>query len=258
MLTLLFCFLPFTIKKNTVAMPPTKRPVSATSANGIKRRRTNGATVVRVGSGSGGGGGAAKQALIPSSYPFAAASPTPPTTATATNHQLNDEFIRLLSNPRHKNKGIANSALKAHFGSQYPDLVPIINELTRTSRLTMSKLTSTKTGESEVYFSLLSVEEASKLRGLDASSKLVYQVIEASGNKGIWTVDVRIQTNIQQATLTKIFKVRDKICIQLYVLVLSYIIYPPVPCTNPATRNKSTHQTHQGCYGQNQKTIHAL
>lgn len=240
-------------------MPPTKRPVSATSANGIKRRRTNGATVVRVGSGSGGGGGgAAEPAHIPSTYPFAATSPTPPTIATATNHQLNDEFIRLLSNPRHKNKGIANSALKAHFGSQYPDLVPIINELTRTSRLTMSKLTSTKTGESEVYFSLLSVEEASKLRGLDASSKLVYQVIEASGNKGIWTVDVRIQTNIQQATLTKIFKVREKMCIQFYALVLSYIINLPVQCTNPATRNKSTHQTHQGCYGQNQKTIHAL
>ena len=61
-----------------------------------------------------------------------------------------------------------------------------------------------------MYFSLLSVEEASKLRGLDASSKMVYQVIEAAGNKGIWTVDVRVQTNIQQATLTKIFKVREE------------------------------------------------
>lgn len=74
----------------------------------------------------------------------------------------------------------------------------------------MSKLTNSKTGESEVYFSVLSVEEASKLQGLDASSKMVYQVIEASGNKGVWTVDVRLQTNIQQATLTKIFKVRDE------------------------------------------------
>jgi hypothetical protein len=39
---------------------------------------------------------------------------------------------------------------------------------------------------------------------------MVYQVIEAAGNKGIWTVDVRVQTNIQQATLTKIFKVSEE------------------------------------------------
>jgi len=57
-----------------------------------------------------------------------------------------------------------------------------------------------------VYFSLLSAEEATKLQGLDAPSKMVYQVIEASGNKGIWTVDIRNQTNILQVTLTKIFK----------------------------------------------------
>ena len=61
--------------------------------------------------------------------------------------------------------------------------------------------------DGEVYFSLLSSEEASKLAGLDIQSKMVYQVIEAAGTKGIWTVDIRVQTNIQQATLTKIFKV---------------------------------------------------
>lgn len=61
-------------------------------------------------------------------------------------------------------------------------------------------------GEAEVYFSILSSEEATKLQGLDAPSKMVYQVIEASGNKGIWTVDVRTETNIPQTTLTKIFK----------------------------------------------------
>jgi len=88
---------------------------------------------------------------------------------------------------------------------KYPSLVPIINELTRASRLTMSKGTN-YAGESEVYFSILSSEEATRLQGLDASSKMVYQVIESSGNKGIWTVDVRTQTNIPQTTLAKIFK----------------------------------------------------
>lgn len=124
---------------------------------------------------------------------------------TKTN-PLYDEFIQLLSNPEYKGRGIANSALKSHFDSKYPELVPVINELTRASRLTMSNGTASATGESEVYFSLLSAEEATKLQGLDAPSKMVYQVIESSGNKGIWTVDIRSQTNILQQTLTKIFK----------------------------------------------------
>ena len=115
---------------------------------------------------------------------------------------LRKEFLQLLSAPQHKGRGVANSALKSHFGDKYALLVPIINELTRVSRLTMSKAN----GETEVYFSLLSAAEASKMQGLDAHSKLVYQVIESAGNKGIWTVDIRVQTNIPQATLTKIFK----------------------------------------------------
>jgi len=71
----------------------------------------------------------------------------------------------------------------------------------------MSKGTSSiNPEETEVYFSLLTAEEATKLQGLDAQSKMVYQVVETSGNKGIWTVDIRVQTNIQQTALTKIFK----------------------------------------------------
>ena len=165
-------------------MPPTKRPiVKSASTNGVKRPRT----VIST--------GGAKR------------TPTPATTSTSSstteqNDALREEFITLLTSPEYKRKGISNSALKSHFGEKkYPRLVPIINELTRASRLNMSKM-----GD-EVYFSLLSSEEASKLAGLDVHSKMVYQVVEAAGNKGIWTVDIRVQTNIQQTTLQKIFKV---------------------------------------------------
>ena len=183
---------------STPIMPPTKRPiVTAATASGIKRKRPTpvvSATGVGVARGIG--------VAIKSEASSASSS-----TKNNSNGQLYEEFIELLSNPHYKGRGIANSVLKSHFESRYPELVPIINDLTRASRLTMSKLAS-KTGEAEVYFSLISAEEATKLQGLDAPSKMVYQVIEASGNKGIWTVDVRVQTNIQQATLTKIFKAR--------------------------------------------------
>jgi hypothetical protein len=188
-------------------MPPTKRPiVTAATANGIKRKRTlvgSAATgAARSNNGGGGGVGVAIKSEASSSSSSSSSS------SKSNNGELREEFIQLLSSAQYKGRGIANSVLKSHFESRYPELVPIINELTRSSRLTMSKLAS-KAGETaEVYFSLLSVEEATKLQGLDAPSKMVYQVIESSGNKGIWTVDVRVQTNIQQATLTKIFKVR--------------------------------------------------
>jgi len=178
-------------------MPPTKRPmiIKSASASGIKRRRTGGSVRVSTSSkGVGGGSAAARSPSASSSSPASKSNP------------LYDEFIQLLSHPDYKGKGIANSALKAHFGEErYPNLVPIINELTRASRLTMAKGT-TRTGESEVYFSILSAEEATRLQGLDAPSKMVYQVIEASGDKGIWTGDIKNHTGIQQATLTKIFK----------------------------------------------------
>ena len=180
------------------------------AAGGVKRRRASAAGSVRVSSGAG------SKSSRSSTGGSTSSAPADQTSSAAKNNPLYDEFIQLLSDPRYKGKGIANSALKSHFGDdRYPRLVPVINELNRASRLTMSKGAS-RTGvpgeTSEVYFSLLSAEEATKLQGLDASSKMVYQVIETSGNKGIWTVDVRNQTNIQQATLTKIFKQLHSFC----------------------------------------------
>jgi len=178
--------------------------IKSVASGGIKRRRTGGSLTsssVRVSTATANGGGG-NGSIHSASKPSKSSS----SSSESKNNPLYDDFINLLSAPQHKGKGIANSALKDHFGeSKYPSLVPIINELTRASRLTMSKGISS-TGEAEVYFSLLTVEEASRLQGLDAPSKMVYQVVEASGNKGIWTVDVRNQTNIPQVLLTKIFK----------------------------------------------------
>jgi DNA-directed RNA polymerase III subunit RPC6 len=164
-------------------MPPKRPPSIAISTAVTKRKRT---------------------AISPPVVGMAVSSVATATRTTDADGEesspLRNEFLHLLSAPQYKGRGIANSALKSHFGDKYTLLVPIINELTRASRLTMSK------ADGEVYFSVLSAAEASKMQGLDAHSKLVYQVIESAGNKGIWTVDIRVQTNIPQATLTKIFK----------------------------------------------------
>lgn len=114
---------------------------------------------------------------------------------------LREEFIEMFSMPANVHRGVSNTALKERFGGErYIQLVPIINEMTKQSRLTMSKW-----GD-ELHYNLVSEQMASKFSGLDMSARLVYQVIEKSGNKGIWTKDIRTQTNIQQQALNKIFK----------------------------------------------------
>lgn len=113
---------------------------------------------------------------------------------------LKQEFIQLFSDPAYES-GISNSALKQKVGeSKYVLLAPIINQLTSESRLAMSRVGN------ELFYTLVSDELASKFQGLDISARMVYQVIEKSGNMGIWTKDIRMQTNCNTQQLNKILK----------------------------------------------------
>jgi len=58
----------------------------------------------------------------------------------------------------------------------------------------------------ELFYGLVEENVASNFKGLDVSARLVYQVVKTAGNMGIWTKDIRFQTNIQQQALNKIFK----------------------------------------------------
>jgi DNA-directed RNA polymerase III subunit RPC6 len=113
---------------------------------------------------------------------------------------LKERFINLFSEEQYKN-GISTTALKQKFGNDYLDLAHIINDLTAASRIVLSK-----SGKNELFYTLVSAEVASKFTGLDTSARMVYQVIERAGDSGIWTKDIRLQTNIQQTALNKIFK----------------------------------------------------
>jgi len=107
---------------------------------------------------------------------------------------------------------VSNAALKERFGAEtYTQLVPIINQLVSESRLVMSKLNTGNSssgggGPGELCYTLVSDEMASKFSGLDVSARMVYQVIEKASDKGIWTKEIRLATNIQQQALNKIFK----------------------------------------------------
>lgn len=129
-----------------------------------------------------------------------------PTTATiqsnSEQHANRKRFLTVFQNTEYSN-GISNSVLKEIFGEKdYLSLVPVINQLIGESRLNMSTNPVTQ----ELHYTLVSTELAQQLCGLDVSAKMVYEVIERAGNMGIWTKDIRVQTNIQQQALNKIFK----------------------------------------------------
>ncbi|GKY91319.1 hypothetical protein MPSEU_000104100 [Mayamaea pseudoterrestris] len=126
--------------------------------------------------------------------------------AAESAQDLRERFIKTLSDERYK-LGISNGELKEVFGEGlYPQLVPIINALTQENRLNMSVMPST----GELSYTIIAPEQASKFEGLDRNTKMVYSVIERAGNMGLWTKDVRLQTNIQQQALNKIFKTLEQ------------------------------------------------
>lgn len=163
-------------------MPPKKRPAAKAIAPAAKKIKAG--TAIKV-----------DPDFQASSFGRAKAAP-----AGANKPTLKDQFIDLFSQPEYKG-GISNATLKQKFGATYTKLPPIINELTKASRLVMSR-----SGKNELYYTLVSADLATKFNGLDTSARMVYQVIERAGNMGVWTKDIRLATNIQQQALNKIFK----------------------------------------------------
>lgn len=164
-----------------------KRPAGDAKVAGTKKARASPSMIKVEGGGGSGGGG--------TSIRVGASAPTENPTEV-----LKERFIRVFSEPIFK-VGISNAALKDKFGEVYIQLVPIINELVGESRLVMSKLAN-----GGLFYTMVSDEIASKFAGLDVTARMVYQVIERAGNMGIWTKDIRIQTNVDQQALNKIFK----------------------------------------------------
>lgn len=119
--------------------------------------------------------------------------------SSAATEDLRSRFLNIFELPKFK-AGISNSDLQKHFPNEIEQLAGIINELSSESRIVMSRT------KNDLFYNLLAEEEASKFHNLDQYARLVYSVIEKAGNEGIWTRDIRGETNLQTSQLTKIYK----------------------------------------------------
>ncbi|XP_054881971.1 DNA-directed RNA polymerase III subunit RPC6-like [Poeciliopsis prolifica] len=59
---------------------------------------------------------------------------------------------------------------------------------------------------SGLLYRLKDTQSASKMKGSDNQEKLVYQIIEDAGNKGIWSRDIRFKSNLPLTEINKILK----------------------------------------------------
>lgn len=111
-----------------------------------------------------------------------------------TSSELGQRFTELLG--KHPS-GIDQADATAALDCSDQDLLPIVNEMLSEMQLT---LWQSETSGNMVF----KIQDSAQLRGLDAEQMLVYQRIEDSGNKGIWTRELRLRTSIKQQRLTKI------------------------------------------------------
>nr|XP_054759215.1 DNA-directed RNA polymerase III subunit RPC6-like [Lytechinus pictus] len=108
---------------------------------------------------------------------------------------------RILELCKGESDGIRDSAIQ----KQLPNIdaqqrVSAVNRLLSSGKIDLVK-TST-----ELLYRLKDPGVVSKIKGADNQERLVYQIIEQSGNKGIWTRDIRLKSNLQLTQLNKILK----------------------------------------------------
>ena len=102
---------------------------------------------------------------------------------------------------RENPKGIADAAVQQGLPGIPPrQRVTAINRLLSTGQIELLKSGST------LLYKYKDSQAASKTKGFESEEKLIYQIIEGSGNKGIWIKDIRFKCNLQVTQVNKVLK----------------------------------------------------
>nr|XP_045727253.1 DNA-directed RNA polymerase III subunit RPC6-like isoform X2 [Mirounga angustirostris] len=76
-------------------------------------------------------------------------------------------------------------------------------------------------------------QNAGKMKGSDNQEKLVYQIIEDAGNKGIWSRDIRYKSNLPLTEINKILKNLEskKLIKAVKSVAVSSFLFPYPKCS---------------------------
>jgi len=111
---------------------------------------------------------------------------------------------------RTSSSGISQSELDQQLGVKGPDqkaeLMQVLNTLIKEGRAVVGEKPGEKPGKKTLVFRLQSDSEMTKMAGLSASDRLVYQEIEKSAANGIAAKDLKTRSGLQQQAITKTLK----------------------------------------------------
>lgn len=120
-----------------------------------------------------------------------------------TSRSFDGPEDRLLNLAKSKPKGISNEEILTEMSEMgSAECVKLINKLLTQGRLIMTKQESTN----KILFKHQEAKEINSVKGADNEEKVVYSIVEAAGNKGIWIRDIRFQSNLLPTQLNKILK----------------------------------------------------
>ncbi|KDO23504.1 hypothetical protein SPRG_11426 [Saprolegnia parasitica CBS 223.65] len=140
------------------------------------------------------------------------------------NHEK--AFLDLLAS---STEPIGDDVVRKSFGDQYAKLPVCINRLMGESRIKILMQGS------NVLYQLVTKEESERMQGLSGEHRAVLHEIEKSGNKGVWTRDIKMQTNLPEMTIRKIIRTLESRHLVKAVKSISqknkklYMLYDLVP-----------------------------
>ncbi|KAL6068232.1 DNA-directed RNA polymerase III subunit RPC6 [Balamuthia mandrillaris] len=102
-------------------------------------------------------------------------------------------------------EGASQAELQKHLSSiPLEQLAVALNELLQAGRVEIHMRGNT------YYYTAISEEKSRKFRGLTAEERLIYQLIEAEGDMGLWTRDMKFKSNLQQTHINKILRILEQ------------------------------------------------
>lgn len=98
-------------------------------------------------------------------------------------------------------EGLAQADLQRAVGGSLEELALGINDLLQNGRIELSRKGGTN------FYKYIDPDLAAKFKGLTAEERLIYQLIEAEKDMGLWTRDMKYKSNLQQTQINKILRV---------------------------------------------------
>lgn len=119
----------------------------------------------------------------------------------ASTEALDESGTKIMELAKSKPNGFSNDDIKGIFGYISAEILQSVNKL-----IQLEMLHILKKGDQLIYRYKDPAKKSSVSADMDNDEKIIYNIVEAGGNTGIWVKDIRTKSNLLMTPLTKILK----------------------------------------------------